>query len=249
MNNPKCPDFTNTPVSSKRPIFGYRLVNSLVTPYVTIITPFYNTGPVFHETAQSVFQQSFQQWEWLIINDGSSDSESLSILNSYRDIDPRIMVIDHDTNKGLSAARNTGFRAAKSNYIVQLDSDDLLEPTAVEKWLWFLESNPEYSFCKGYSVGFGAKQYIWNKGFHGGSEFLKSNVVSPTVAIRKSIHEKVGGYDEDDFSGLMDWDFWLRCASNGYWGGTVPEYLDWYRRRETHSDRWPDFDEGSRQKA
>ena len=47
----------------------------------------------------------------------------------------------------------------------------------------------------------------------------------------------------------MDWDFWLRCANKGYWGGTVPEFLDWYRRRPAHTDLWPDFDEGPKQRA
>ncbi|MGB9830747.1 MAG: glycosyltransferase family 2 protein, partial [Fervidicoccus fontis] len=168
MINPTSPDYNNTPVSPNRPVFGYFPSNLNETPYVTIITPFYNTDSVFHETAQSVLQQSFQQWEWFIINDGSTDPDALSILEKYRYFDPRIKVIDHDANRGLSAARNTGFSLARTSYIVQLDSDDLLEPTAVEKWLWFLESYPEYGFVKGYSVGFGAQEYLWQKGFHNG---------------------------------------------------------------------------------
>ncbi|MCA8972469.1 MAG: glycosyltransferase family 4 protein, partial [Planctomycetes bacterium] len=54
--------------------------------------------------------------------------------------------------------------------------------------------------------------------------------------------------DEANRAGLEDWDFWLRCATAGHWGTTIPEYLDWYRRRETHSDRWDNWDSGSRQK-
>jgi hypothetical protein len=115
---------------------------------------------------------------------------------------------------------------------VQLDSDDLLETTAVEKWFWFLESYPEYAFCKGYSVGFGAREYLWDKSFHLGKTFLCENLVDPTSMIRKDIHTIVNGYDESIRQGLEDWDFWLRCASKGYWGGNIPEYLDWYRRRE-----------------
>jgi GT2 family glycosyltransferase len=249
MIDPSNPDFTNTPASTQRPSFGYALADIAAPPYVTIITPFYNTGPGFHETARSVLQQSFQQWEWLIINDGSTDPEALSILEAYRHSDPRIQVIDHSTNRGLSAARNTGFRSARTQYVVQLDSDDLLEPTAVEKWVWFLESYPEFAFCKGYSVGFGAEQYLWEQGFHSGKAFLDDNQVDVTSMVRKAVHRAVGGYDETDHGGLMDWDFWLRCASHSYWGGTVPEYLDWYRRRPNHKDRWSDFDRGERQQT
>jgi glycosyltransferase involved in cell wall biosynthesis len=249
MIDPKNPDFENKPSSTGRACFAYSPAAAQAPPYATIITPFYNTESVFYETASSVFQQSLQQWEWLIINDGSTDPGSLSILDEYRHIDPRVRVIDHDVNKGLSAARNTGFQAARADIVVQLDSDDLLEPTAVEKWCWFLESNPEYSFVKGHTVQFGDRQHLWQGGFHGGEIFLKANQVNPTSAVRKSVHLAVGGYDEADRGGLMDWDFWLRCASFGYWGATIPEFLDWYRRRQAHTDCWADFDDGPRQRA
>ncbi len=249
MIDPVNPDYANTPVSPKRPRFTYAPADPSAPPCVTIVTPFHNPGPIFHETARSVLQQSLQQWEWLIVNDGSTDSESLSILEGYRHIDSRIRVLDHGVNRGPSAARNTGFQAAKAPYVVQLDTDNLLEPTAIEKWLWFLESYPEFSFVKGYSVGFGAHQYLWPRGFRDGDVFLEKNVVDATSAIRKAVHEAVGGYDEAIREGLEDWDFWLRCASLGYWGGTIPEYLDWYRRRPAHRDRWPTWDEHDRQRA
>ncbi|OIQ53977.1 putative glycosyltransferase EpsE [Moorella thermoacetica] len=249
MINPSAPDYDNTPVSSKRPSFFYYPKDFLAAPYVTIITPFYNTGPIFHETAKSVLQQSFQQWEWLIINDGSNDPEAIQVLEHYRHCDPRIRVIDHDVNKGLSAARNTGFRLARTSYVVQLDSDDLLEPTAIEKWLWFLESHPEYGFVKGYSVGFGAQEYLWEKGFHHGSEFLNENLVDVTTLIRKTVHEQVGGYDESIRQGLEDWEFWLHCANSGFWGATIPEFLNWYRRRPAHDSRWNNWNGEERQRA
>jgi GT2 family glycosyltransferase len=170
----------------------------------------------------------------------------LAVLDHYRRCDPRIRVIDHDGNKGLSAARNTGFRAAQTPYVVQIDSDDLLEPTAVEKWVWFLESYPEVAFVKGYSVGFGAQEYLWEKGFHNGSAFLEDNLVDATCAVRTVIHRAVGGSDETIREGLEDWDFWLRCANAGYWGGTIPEYLNWYRRRVSHGDRWANWDNAER---
>ncbi len=249
MIDPALPDYSNTPASPRRPQFGYRPANPAASPWVTIVTPFYNTGPIFHETVRSILRQSMQQWEWLIINDGSTEPSSLAMLDNYRHSDPRIRIIDLDTNRGPSAARNRGFREARASYIAQLDSDNLLEPTAIEKWLWFLESYPEFAFVKGYSVGFGAQEYLWQKGFHNGSVFLEHNLVDITSLIRKAVHATVGGYDETIRQGLEDWDFWLRCADHGYWGGTLPEYLDWYRRRVTHSDRWATWDNAERQKT
>lgn len=249
MIDPASADYMNTPVSPRRLRFDYTTDDPSALPCVTIVTPFYNTGPVFHETAASVLQQSLQQWEWLIVNDGSTDPESFALLEEYRHRDPRIRVIDHSANQGLSAARNTGFRVARTPYVVQLDSDDLLEPTAVEKWVWYLESYPEFAFVKGYTVGFGAQEYLWQQGFHDGRVFLEENSVAPTTAIRTAVHSAVGGYDETIRGGLEDWDFWLRCASYGYWGGTTPEYLDWYRRRPAHSDRWTNWDNAKHQRA
>ena len=241
MIDPANPDYANTPVAVQRPDYAYHPVDTSVAPSVSIVTPFYNTGAVFRETAACVFQQSLQQWEWIIVNDGSTDAEALALLQEYRARDPRIRILEHTHNRGLSAARNTGFQAARAPYVVQLDSDDLLEPTAVEKWLWFLESYPEYGFVKGYTVGFEADTYLWKNGFHDGKAFLEENIVAATSMIRVAVHKAVGGYDETFRGGLEDWDFWLRCASHGQWGGTLPEYLDWYRRRQAHEDRWAEW--------
>jgi glycosyltransferase involved in cell wall biosynthesis len=241
MIDPANPDYSNTPSSPIRPQFGYLPVNPHEQPCVSIVTPFYNTGEEFHETALSVSRQSLQQWEWIIINDGSTNPASKQILEAHRQSDARIRIIDHAESRGPSAARNMGIRLARAKYVVFVDSDDLVEPTAIEKWVWFLESHPEFAFVSGYSVGFGAAQYLWRDGFHSGREILNKNTVRITAAIRKCIHSEVGGFREDIRTGMEDWQFWLSCAEKGYWGDTIPEYLDWYRRRRDHSDRWEDY--------
>lgn len=238
MIDPLQPDFENSPASQLRPSYGYTPEDISAAPYISIITPFHNTGGVFEETAKSVLRQSFQQWEWLIVNDASTDPVALKLLNSFRNLDPRIRVIDHKENMGPSAARNTGFHAAVGTYFVNVDSDDLLEPTAIEKWLWYLEVHPMRAFVKGYSISFGGQQYLSARGFEEGAAFLQDNLLNPTVMIRRGVIEKTGGFDTDLRTGLEDWDFWLKAANVGQWGGTVPEYLDWYRRRPSHSDRW-----------
>lgn len=249
MIDPNKPDFSNTPVSERRARFGYAPASAVAAPAVSILTPYYDAGEHFAATARSVLQQSLQNFEWIIVNDCSQDAESLRVLDEYRDADPRIRVIDCETNGGPSRARNIGYAAARAPYVVQIDADDLLEPTAAEKWLWFLETHPEVGFVKGYSLGFDAQQYLWTKGFHCNEQFLEENPVQPNSLIRKQVHADAGGYDEGNRDGLEDWDFWLRCATAGHWGTTIPEYLDWYRRRESHSDRWDNWDDGSRQKG
>jgi len=249
MIDPNKPDFSNTPVSERRARFGYAPAAAVTRPAVSILTPYYNAGEHFPATARSVLQQSLQNFEWLIVNDCSQDAESLRVLDEYRNADPRIRVIDHETNGGPSRARNTGYAAARAPYVVQIDADDLLEPTAAEKWLWFLETHPEVGFVKGYSVGFDAQHYLWTRGFHCNEQFLEENPVQPNGLVRRQVHADAGGYDETNREGLEDWDFWLRCATAGHWGTTIPEYLDWYRRRESHRDRWHNWDDGSRQQS
>lgn len=242
------PDYSNTPADPRRVDYGYSPVDPEAEPFVTIITPFYDTGPVFEETARSVLQQSFQQWEWVIVDDGSTDPDALEMLARTADSDPRIRVVRQE-NRGLPGARNTGFRHARADFVVQLDSDDLIEPTALDKWLWFLLSHPEYAIAKGYTVGFGAQEYLWRRGFHEAQTFLVENIVTVTGMIRRRVHEEVGGYDESIRGGFEDWDYWLKIADAGHWGGTIPEFLDWYRRRSTHTDKWGNWDSAEQFRA
>ena len=232
-------DFASTPASADRPGFRY-LLRQAEEPVLSIITPFFNTGDVFHETARSVFAQSMQAWEWVVVNDGSTDAHALGVLAQYRP-HPRIEVIDLPSGGGPAAARNAGAERARTNYLLLLDSDDLIEPTAAEKWWWFLKSYPEYAFVKGFSVGFGEMQYQATSGFHDEAAFLERNRVDITSLIRKRVYQAVDGFPSANRDGLEDWEFWLRCAAAGEWGSTVPEYLSWYRRRGDDAARWPNW--------
>ena len=174
---------------------------------------------MFHETAQSILQQSLQQWEWIIVNDGSTDAAALAVLAGYRQGDPCIRVIDHPQNRGLSAARNTRITpppAATS--LSRLDSDDLLEPTAVEKWLWFLLSYPavrirQRLFCRLWRQGIPQARRSCRRAGIPGSQPNQSYGHGAA-----HVHQAVGGYDEAMRDGMEDWEFWLRCANAGYWG-------------------------------
>jgi len=242
MIDPRDPDFENTPASPKRPRTWYAPEDPGAQPVVSIVTPFHSGGSLFHETARSVFAQSLQQWEWILVDDAAPSPEARAILDAYgRHPDPRIRVVTHDRQRGPGAARNTGFAAARAEFVYQLDDDDLIEPTALEETVWMLLSHPDCGFANGWSVGFGEQRYLWPRGFESGKAFLRDNLVSGRALVRKAAHAAAGGYDETILDGFEDWDFWLRCASEGCWGATIPEYLDWYRRRENHGDRWTEW--------
>ncbi len=239
MIDPRQPDYTFTPVHADRPGIRCAPEDPTDEPVVTVVTPFYNNArELFHQTARCVLGQTLQQWEWVIVNDAATDAEALAVLESYRRADPRIRVVDHAENRGLAASRNTGFEHARTEHVFLLDDDDLIEPTTLEKAFWFLTSYPEFGFVNGWTVGFGGQQYLWQVGFEEREAFLNENRVTALAMVRKSVHQAVGGYDEQARGGLEDWDFWLRCADAGYWGATIPEFLLWYRRRADHGQRW-----------
>ena len=248
MIDPAAPDFDHTPAARERPRFDYAPADD-APPAVSIVTPLFNPGPELEETAESVFRQSFQQWEWIIVDDGSTDPVSRARIEAQQARDRRVRVLRHPENRGLSAARNTAVSAARAAYVQQLDGDDLLEPTAVEKSLWCLESRPEFAFAKGYCVGFGAAHYLWRRGFHEGDAFLRENLVEPAAMIRRDVYLAIGGHDERIRDGLEDWDFWLRAANHGHWGVTIPEFLNWYRRRPGPNRGWSNLDDRRRRRA
>ncbi|MBN1646710.1 MAG: glycosyltransferase family 2 protein [Spirochaetales bacterium] len=106
---------------------------------VTIITPLYNAGHLIKETADSVFSQTFENWEWIIVNDCSTDN-SKQVLDELASKDERIRVINLEKNQGPINARNTALDMARGRFISFLDSDDLWMPRKLEKQVRFMQN-------------------------------------------------------------------------------------------------------------
>lgn len=231
MIDPGQPDYANHPASPVRRIYPFHPLSARPPVTVSILTPFYNTNEIFLETLSSVLRQSFQEWEWIIVDDGSTDTNALRLLKQAEKADGRIRV-SRQINQGPSAARNKAFDMASGRYLCLLDSDDLLEPTFLEKSIWFLESQPAFAFCNSWSVYFGNQEFLNTAGFERGKEFIKANSGPPISVIRQEAFRAVKGFDETIRFGHEDWDFWLTMAQTGHWGYTLPEYLEWYRVRK-----------------
>lgn len=227
------------------PAFGYRPAEPNAPPAVSIITAYYNTGPLFFETVTAVLRQSLQQWEWIIVNDGSSDPKALQTLLALRNADQRIRVID-SPNRGPSAARNLGVAQSRAPLLFLLDSDDLIGPTCLEKLAWTLHAHPESAFASTWTTVFGAVNIRWPRGFDTRYAFPYENMACTQSMIRRTVFDALGGFDEARRTGLEDFEFWMRAAANGYWGHDIHEYLIWSRRKaasEYTSYRW-DFNQG-----
>ncbi len=111
---------------------------------VSIITPVHNAESHVEETIDSILNQTFEDWELILIDDFSTDN-GVEILKKYEEKDSRIRVLENDNNEGAAITRNRGIRAAKGRFIAFLDSDDLWLPEKLEKQLEFMKEN-NYAF-------------------------------------------------------------------------------------------------------
>lgn len=138
-----------------------------------LITAAHNPRPVILETAKSILHQSLTNFEWVIVNDQTTDENSLKLLAEVA-MDPRVTVLVN-TGKGLCAARNTGVdyglaKATVPRYFLPIDDDDLFELTALEKLVWVLESNEEWSLAGHPFIKFGADNLTEVRGLHNGQD-------------------------------------------------------------------------------
>lgn len=114
-------NYSLKPYSELRAYYNYQLEDLSTAEeraVITILTPFFNSGKYIHDVAKSVFGQSFQLFQWVIVNDASTDKKSLEELDKYRNLDPRITIVDLEANQGLPGARNAGIAKAKGKCIL-----------------------------------------------------------------------------------------------------------------------------------
>jgi teichuronic acid biosynthesis glycosyltransferase TuaG len=215
---------------------------------VSIIMPAYNAEKYISEAVESVLSQTYQHWELLIINDGSTD-QTENIARKYAEKDPRIVLINQ-ANKKLAVARNTGIQSAKGEWIAFLDSDDLWVENKLELQLDSADKNPEVDliFTDGYIFENEDKNtrkpYGIISGIFQGKEmyvllYERNWVPVLSVLVRKSIVDKVGLQDEHPYIhyGCEDFDYWLRMAKNGAVFLGLSEKLFYYRRHSNNMSR------------
>ncbi|AFY35407.1 glycosyltransferase [Calothrix sp. PCC 7507] len=201
-------------------------------PVVSIISSFFNAHEYFAATYESVINQTWQNFEWIIVDDRSTSPDAIALFDSLPAKSAKIKTLYHQTNRGLAAGRNKAIAHARGKYLFFMDLDDLLDPTCIEKCVLFLETHPEFSFVNSYSVGFQAQEYWWTHGFNQPSQFIHQNWITGRLLYRKSDFDCLGGFDEN-LRFYEDWERWLKAITNNQKGWTIPEYLDCYRRLDS----------------
>ena len=198
------------------------------TPLMSVVTPYYNAGKHFEQTYNCVMNQTFPWFEWLIVDDGSTDAASLALLSRLAETDGRIRLF-RQANGGQASARNTGIQNASAALIVPLDADDLIEPCFLETLYFALQADPDAAWAYSDSVGFGAQEYLWRKPFSA-ARMKTENLLVCTAAIRKEWLDRVGGYTVSEQLYDEDWQLWLRLLAAGARPLHIGGYLFWYRR-------------------
>lgn len=202
-----------------------------MNPILTIIIPCYNQGHYLDECIGSFKEELNALTEVIIINDGSTSAETLSHLKRY---EVAGFTIIHQENKGLAEARNTGIRHSKGKYILPLDADNKIRFTVVLKAIQLMEADESISVVYGDAEYFGEKKGLWKAGPFNLQKLMISNYIDACALIRKSVFEKLGGYDAQmKYSGWEDWELWLRISFNNHVIYYLEEIFFDYRYLET----------------
>ncbi|MBA2850515.1 glycosyltransferase involved in cell wall biosynthesis [Methanococcus maripaludis] len=210
-------------------------------PLVSVIMPNYNNEKYLPEAIESILNQTYENFEFIIIDDCSTD-DSWNIIQNYVKKDNRIKAFKNEKNLKIVKTRNKGFELMSKNskYIAIFDSDDVSMPKRLEKQVNFLEKNLKFGLIGGhtYIINESSKIIASRKYETDFKKIIKnmikkSPVAQPSVMIRKSVLDDVDHYDEK-YDVCEDYDLWFKIANN-YKIGNLDEFLLKYRITETQS--------------
>ncbi len=190
-------------------------------PAVSIVVPCYNGGRFLDALLASIEKQTFRDFEVIIVDDGSSEALTIEKLASL----PASIKVIRQENRGLSAARNTGFRAASADLVLPFDCDDTLEPDHLAETVAAIKGAPAnigfaYTDERLTGDGSGISEHFFNR-----YDQLFVNRMSYCILLRKEAWRAVGGYDETMRDGYEDWEFNIRLGKFGYRGIKVAKPL------------------------
>ncbi len=184
-------------------------------PVVSVVMPAYNAEKYLREAIESILSQTFTDFEFIIINDGSTD-RTKEIIFSYDD--PRIVYIENEKNSGICVTLNKGLDVARGKYIARMDSDDISIPNRLEVQVKYMDANPDVG-ASGSDVEFfgeGISPYVFTQ-LHTSEECVagllyNSCFAHPSVIIRKNTIDSNDLRYKDEFRGLEDYELWWQIA-------------------------------------
>jgi len=201
-------------------------------PDVTVLMGVFNASPRLEHALRSVLQQTFRDFEFLIIDDGSTD-ESGDVLRRFATEDPRIRVISHATNRGLGAVLRQGVEQARGALVARMDADDVSLPQRLERQVEFFRAHPDVDVAGSYALdvdaeGRGLRERRVPISHERIVELVWSNpFIHTTVMFRRDAILSVGSYAAE-LQRRQDYDLWFRCVRGGLRFANIPEPLVQY---------------------
>jgi glycosyltransferase involved in cell wall biosynthesis len=203
--------------------FGHVVVNDLdETPLISVIIPCYNSGDTIQRSIDSVVNQTWKNIELIIVNDGSDELKTVSVLRNI--LSGKVF---NQLNKGLPSARNFGVSMAQGEYIFFLDADDTIDKDTLTELLAVIKKRNSKSFSFPHMQLMGDRDgKISNK--YNAFEQLFFNKIPYSIMISKSFFIEMKGYSEKFIDGYEDWEFNIRLGSNGFLGIDSPKATLYY---------------------
>ncbi len=197
---------------------------------VSIITPLYNSSAFLLETLESILNQTYQNLEIILVNDGSTDNTE-ELVRSIRD--NRITFLNSDKNLGIASARNLGIERATGDLIAFLDHDDISLPRRIERQVDLFQNDDNLGLCGTAVRTFGdEKEHLWN--YPTDSHFLKARLLfdcpfaASSVMIRSDCIEREGHRFNPTIQGVDDYEMWVKISKK-LKITNIPEALTLYR--------------------
>jgi len=191
-------------------------------PFISVFTPNFNKAHFISETIESILNQNYSNFEYIIIDDCSTD-KSLQIIQKYAKLDKRIKIYKNEKNLGIVKTRNKGFKysSMKSKYFAIIDSDDVALPTRLKIQVNFLEKNPKYGLVGSNLIIIDKNSKIIGYRRYPSEDKEIRKVITrydpfaqPSIMLRKEVINKIGNYDEQ-WQVSQDYDYFLRVGR--YW--------------------------------
>ena len=205
-------------------------------PLVSVIIPCYNQAQYLPDAVGSVINQTYQNWECIIVNDGSPDNTTEIANNLIKKYPDKNIILLEKENGGLADARNYGIKHSAGKYILPLDADDMVHPEMLRKTTDSLEKLPRKAIIYTYAVHFNDKTGESNFAAfpeYNPKQLSMLNCFSYCSLYRREVWEATGGYKTNMVWGYEDWDFWAGAIEKGFDIQRIPEPLFFYRLKES----------------
>jgi len=221
-----------------------RVSHDKTQPLISVVIPCYKQAHYLPEAVESVVNQTYKNWECIIVNDGSPDKTgdvARELISRYPGCDIRLL---EKPNSGLADARNTGIREANGDWILPLDSDDMFAADYMERAVEIIQKNTSVNLVTTNEEAFGETPHEWIPNEFTPQRILRENTFIYASLYHKDLWEAAGGYYPGIPWGAEDWNFWIACSGVGIVHKRIPEKLFLYRThagtsmRDTMKKHW-----------